>query len=63
MNSPQYPSQEILLTTVLSSTQTFIQQIFFENLDTEIIITSKEQTRSLRIHGRLNFCGEKEIII
>lgn len=61
MNSPQHPSQEILLTTVLLSTQPFIQQIFFENLDTEIIITSKKQTISLHIH--VNFCGEKEIII
>lgn len=62
MNSPQHPSQEILLTTVLSSTQPFIQQIFFENLDTEIIITSKKQT-TISLHIHVNFCGEKEIII
>ena len=52
---------EVSLTTVLSFIQPFMQEIFFENLDTERKMVCERQTGSLCAHRRYNFEEKKTI--
>ena len=52
---------EVSLTTVLSFIQPFMQEIFFENLDTERKMVCERQTGSLCTHRRYNFEEKKTI--